>query len=198
MGRLLEWLGWNSALRRIEPGCSIKRVRGRTDNRNRFATTTLQLNLLKMAQIRRSSRRLRRAYVRANGAVSKERPRPTWSERATLEWCNTDPARAAAPSALTHTPPLQLSQSTRYAPFSKTRRRLCESRTLVGRRSEARLGSGLLTTGAKLCRGRPDGIASRPLVLGCGLEFCNERGRAMEARCCAMKLLRNEEGQTIA
>jgi hypothetical protein len=31
------------------------------DNRNRFVTTTLQLNLLKMAQIRRSSRRLRRA-----------------------------------------------------------------------------------------------------------------------------------------
>ncbi len=48
------------------PRCSIKGARRRTDNRNRFVTTTLQPNLLKMAQIRRSSRTLRRACGRGN------------------------------------------------------------------------------------------------------------------------------------
>jgi hypothetical protein len=46
-----------------EPCCS-KGARRRTHNRHRLVATTLHLNLLKMAQIRRSSRRLRRACVR--------------------------------------------------------------------------------------------------------------------------------------
>jgi len=46
--------------------CSIKGARGRADKQNRSITTTFQLKLLKMAQIRRSSRSLRRVCVRGN------------------------------------------------------------------------------------------------------------------------------------
>ena len=63
MGRLLELLRRNFTPRRREPCCS-KGARRRTHNRHRLVATTLHLNLLKMAQIRRSSRRLRRACVR--------------------------------------------------------------------------------------------------------------------------------------
>lgn len=66
MGRLLELLRRNCTPRRKEPRGSKKGARRRTDNRHRLVTAALHLNLLKMAQIRRSSRRLRRACVRGN------------------------------------------------------------------------------------------------------------------------------------